>query len=124
VTHDELVEGDAQAGALPADVANEADEALVELTHDADATLTGRAEGDAAESEAGDRDVDDASGSSRAEVPTQGALPLGVRTGDARVDAAMQQLADLESLPVADHAQVFTEVHRALQDALVDLDRP
>jgi hypothetical protein len=58
------------------------------------------------------------------EVATQDALPLGVRTGDARVDAAMVQLADLESLPISDHAQVFTEVHRALQDALVDLDRP
>ena len=70
------------------------------------------------------QEIGDAAPSARDEIPTQGALPLGVRTGDARVDAAMQQLADLDALPVTDHAQVFTEVHRALQDALVDLDRP
>lgn len=56
-------------------------------------------------------------------VATQGALPLDVRTGDAGVDAAVSQLRDLDDRPVAEHAEVFTAVHRALQDALVDLDR-
>lgn len=56
-------------------------------------------------------------------IPTQGALPLDVRTGDAGVDAAVGQLAALDELPVGEHAEVFTAVHRALQDALVDLDR-
>jgi hypothetical protein len=56
-------------------------------------------------------------------VATQGALPLDVRTGDAGVDAAVAQLRDLDDRPVAEHAEVFTAVHRALQDALVDLDR-
>jgi hypothetical protein len=63
------------------------------------------------------RDVDEA------RVPTQGALPLDMRTGDAGVDAAVAQLAALDDRPVAEHAEVFTAVHRALQDALVDLDR-
>lgn len=58
-----------------------------------------------------------------AHVPTQGALPLDMRTGDAGVDAAVAQLAALDDRPVAEHAEVFTAVHRALQDALVDLDR-
>jgi hypothetical protein len=56
-------------------------------------------------------------------VPTQGALPLAVRTGDADVDAAVARLAVLDGLPIDEHADVFTDVHRALQDALVDLDR-
>jgi hypothetical protein len=56
-------------------------------------------------------------------VGLQGALPLDVRTGDARVDAAVSRLHDLDGAPLADHPGVFTEVHRALQDALVDLDR-
>jgi hypothetical protein len=56
-------------------------------------------------------------------VATQGALPLDVRTGDLGVDAAVAQLRDLDERPVAEHAEVFTAVHRALQDALVDLDR-
>lgn len=78
-----------------------------------------------------DVDVDDESVEARLSgfdadedrVATQGALPLDVRTGDAGVDAAVAQLRDLDDRPVAEHAEVFTAVHRALQDALVDLDR-
>jgi hypothetical protein len=62
-------------------------------------------------------------GADEERVATQGALPLDVRTGDAGVDAAVAQLRDLDDRPVAEHAEVFTAVHRALQDALVDLDR-
>jgi len=54
---------------------------------------------------------------------TQGALPLDVRTGDTGVDAAVAALAELDSLAVTDHPQVFEQVHHGLQDALVDLDR-
>jgi hypothetical protein len=50
-------------------------------------------------------------------------LPLAVSTGDADVDRTLARLADLEGLPLAEHADLFTQVHRGLQDALVDLDR-
>jgi hypothetical protein len=53
----------------------------------------------------------------------QGALPLDVRTGDPRVDAAVAALRDLDDLPVAEHAGIFTQVHRDLQDALLTLDQ-
>lgn len=42
-------------------------------------------------------------------------------TGDARVDSALERLADSESLPMAEQIQVFEDVHRKLQDALSDL---
>jgi hypothetical protein len=43
-------------------------------------------------------------------------------TGDARVDAALTKLADLDGLPVTEHVPVYDEVNRLLQDALADLD--
>ncbi len=39
-------------------------------------------------------------------------------TGDASVDAAMQRLADVNEMPVAEHLEVFDDVHRRLQDVL------
>ena len=40
----------------------------------------------------------------------------------AAVDTALERLDDLEERPVAEHVQVFDEVHRLLQDALAALD--
>ena len=57
------------------------------------------------------------------QAPRQGALPLDVKTGDPRVDAAVSSLRDLDHMPVSDHAEVFTQVHRDLQDALLTLDQ-
>ena len=54
---------------------------------------------------------------------SQGLLPLDVQTGDPRVDAAIAELRDLDQLPVSDHPAVFTQVHRALQDAMLTLDQ-
>ncbi len=56
-------------------------------------------------------------------VDSQGLLPLDVQTGDPRVDAAIAELRDLDQLPVSDHPAVFTQVHRALQDAMLTLDQ-
>ena len=56
-------------------------------------------------------------------APRQGALPLDVKTGDPRVDAAVSSLRGLDHMPVSDHAEVFTQVHRDLQDALLTLDQ-
>jgi hypothetical protein len=43
-------------------------------------------------------------------------------TGDDRVDAAAGRLAEVRSLPNADHVEVYEDVHRRLQGALTDLD--
>jgi hypothetical protein len=44
------------------------------------------------------------------------------RTGDERVDAAMERLAGLGDLPLAAQVTVFDDVHRLLQDALTGAD--
>ena len=44
-------------------------------------------------------------------------------TGDARVDAATARLSELVDLPTSDHAAVYDDVHRRLQDALADADQ-
>ena len=44
-------------------------------------------------------------------------------TGDARVDAATARLGELVDLPTSDHAAVYDDVHRRLQDALADADQ-
>jgi hypothetical protein len=46
----------------------------------------------------------------------------GDGTGDARVDAALARLEDLDELPVAEHVEQFDAVHRTLQDALATID--
>lgn len=52
-------------------------------------------------------------------------LPLAVAspwtpTGDVRVDSAVEMLANLRETPVADHQQIYEDVHRRLQQALAD----
>ena len=39
-----------------------------------------------------------------------------------QVDQALALLDGLDDAPVADHVEVFDQVHRALQDALAALD--
>jgi hypothetical protein len=59
-----------------------------------------------------------------AAVPLAGARPAPVAdpTGDERVDEAMARLAGLDGAPVARHVEIFEDVHRRLQDALVAID--
>ncbi|MBU6348353.1 MAG: hypothetical protein KGQ38_07060 [Actinomycetales bacterium] len=56
-------------------------------------------------------------------VSTDSALALFAlpTTGEARVDDALGRLADLESLPVHEHVEVFADVQRRLHDTLADL---
>ncbi|WP_119730749.1 hypothetical protein [Thermomonospora amylolytica] len=56
-------------------------------------------------------------------VAALGTVPPPEPTGDERVDAALGRLAGLAGLPVADHVQVFEEVHRGLQDVLASVDQ-
>ncbi len=53
----------------------------------------------------------------RAEPP-----PSPEPTGDERVDAALSRLDELLTAPVADHVEVFEDVHRRLQDVLASVD--
>jgi hypothetical protein len=39
-----------------------------------------------------------------------------------QVDRALALLDGLDQLPVAEHVEVFDQVHRSLQDALATLD--
>lgn len=43
-------------------------------------------------------------------------------TDDARVDAALAELATTTGRPAAEHVEVFEDVHRRLQDSLASLD--
>jgi hypothetical protein len=54
-------------------------------------------------------------------VPEQ-AVPEQAVTGDARVDEALAELADLGGRPVDEHPAVFERVHRGLTEALGALD--
>ena len=54
------------------------------------------------------------------QVPLVAAPPPS--TGEPQVDEAIDRLAELDELPVAEHVAVFDETHRMLQDALADLD--
>jgi hypothetical protein len=56
---------------------------------------------------------------------TQSAEPAqGVeRTGDPRVDSALDRLDAVENAPLVDHVAAYDEVHRLLQDALADVDQ-
>jgi len=38
------------------------------------------------------------------------------------VELALRRLADLADLPVAQHVEAYDRVHRALQEALAELD--
>jgi hypothetical protein len=46
-----------------------------------------------------------------------------VRTGDERVDAALDRMTGLADLPLAAQVTVFDDVHRLLQDALTATDQ-
>ncbi len=39
-------------------------------------------------------------------------------TGDARVDAALERLSDLDDLELDDHAELYDDVHRRLGSVL------
>jgi len=54
--------------------------------------------------------------------PGESAAGARPGTGDARVDEAVDRLADLAGLPVAEHPAVFEYVHERLTEALGDLD--
>ena len=43
-------------------------------------------------------------------------------TGDAAVDTALEELAKLDDLAIADHVEVFSGIHSALHARLVDLE--
>ena len=81
-------------------------------------------------------DAVDEGGASVRTVITAESLPLAMSprdaflhareipvTGDARVDAATARLSELADLPTSDHASVFDDVNRRLQDALADADQ-
>ena len=53
------------------------------------------------------------------EVPAS--LPPVEATGEPRVDAALDRLSELEGAPVAEHVEVFTDIHARLTGALADL---
>lgn len=42
------------------------------------------------------------------------------RTGNARVDAALERLGDLETAPVEAHARIYESVHEELRRSLAD----
>ncbi|MDO8731327.1 MAG: hypothetical protein Q7L55_01945 [Actinomycetota bacterium] len=48
-------------------------------------------------------------------------LPVWEPTGDAQVDAALEELATLDELSVHDHAEVLTSVHSSLHQRLTDI---
>lgn len=53
------------------------------------------------------------------DVPTW--LPPVEPTGDPRVDAALERLTELEGAPVAEHVEVYSDIHARLTGALADL---
>ncbi len=54
--------------------------------------------------------------------PVADSAPTWVPTGNARVDAAVSGLDELDVLPTPQHADVYEDVHRRLHEALADLD--
>ncbi|MBM3689819.1 MAG: hypothetical protein FJW80_09255 [Actinobacteria bacterium] len=48
-------------------------------------------------------------------------LPPVEPTGDPRVDAALDRLAELEGSPVVEHVEIFSDIHVRLTGALADL---
>ena len=55
------------------------------------------------------------------EVDVALVLPVWEPTGDAEVDAALEQLATLDELSVHDHAELLTSVHSSLHQRLTDI---
>ncbi|HEU5157140.1 MAG TPA: hypothetical protein VFU43_09090 [Streptosporangiaceae bacterium] len=54
--------------------------------------------------------------------PPTPAPPPPEPTGDERVDAALARFDELTAAPVAEHVDVFEDVHRRLQDVLAAMD--
>ncbi len=44
-------------------------------------------------------------------------------TGDAAVDSALERLAGISSLPVAEHSGIYAEIHDSLMASLDDEER-
>jgi hypothetical protein len=58
------------------------------------------------------------------EVTTAATLPLQMfieKTGDERVDAALDLLQDSTELSIEEKQRIFEDIHRRLQDTLSDL---
>ena len=55
------------------------------------------------------------------EVDVALVLPVWEPTGDAQVDAALEQLATLDELSVHDHAELLSSVHSSLHQRLTDI---
>lgn len=45
-------------------------------------------------------------------------------SGDARVDAALARLDDIDEAPVHEHAEIFADIHTRLTSALADATAP
>ena len=57
-------------------------------------------------------------------MDSQRARPALAPTGDARVDAAVEELASVEDMDLADRPQVFGCVHDRLREILGELGDP
>jgi hypothetical protein len=61
------------------------------------------------------------------DLAVQQGLPISVPvqpTGDARVDAALERLQELDQVPIEEHAEIFGDIHARLTAALGDASRP
>lgn len=66
-------------------------------------------------------------GDSPATPAVQQGLPIAVpveATGDARVDAALERLQELDQVTIEEHAEVFGDIHARLSGALGDASAP
>ena len=72
--------------------------------------------GESAPSAAGSAELADAP------APGQARDPAAPATGEPRVDAALRLLERLPGLPVAEHPQLFEQVHAQLSEVLGELD--
>jgi hypothetical protein len=60
------------------------------------------------------------------ENAVQQGLPITVPvepTGDARVDAALERLQELDQVPIEEHAEVFGDIHVRLSGALGEVQQ-
>lgn len=63
-----------------------------------------------------------AAGGPAPDEPDLPAVPPPDPTGDPRVDAAVALLGELGARPVAEHVEIYADVHRRLQDLLASVD--
>jgi hypothetical protein len=57
-------------------------------------------------------------------MDSQRARPAFAPTGDPRVDAAIEELASIEDMDLADRPEVFGSVHDRLREILGELGDP